>query len=89
MKLKAKNWKDVIKFADFALEVDHKCEKALYLKGKAFIELTDYNGAIETLQDLVEFHPDSQEGKKEFERAQKLQKQYNDKTSEMCKRMFN
>ena len=69
MNLKQQKWAEVLKFSDNALEVDHKSEKALYMKGRACIELTDYHKAIETLEDLMEFHPDSTDGKKELERA--------------------
>jgi len=33
--LKNKDYKEVVKFADDALAIDHKCVKALFLKGRA------------------------------------------------------
>jgi len=42
MCLKKKEWKEVIKFADDALEIDCKLPKALFLKGKALLEMTEF-----------------------------------------------
>jgi len=40
--LKKKEWKDVMKYADDTLELDKKYSKALFLKGKALIETTEF-----------------------------------------------
>lgn len=46
---KSKAWKEVLKYADEALLTDSNYPKALYHKGKAQIELSDFTHAIETL----------------------------------------
>ena len=64
--LKKKNWKEVIKFAEDALVIDHKCAKALFMKGKGLEELTEFEKAIDVFTDLVEFHPEHEEGIREL-----------------------
>jgi hypothetical protein len=39
---KRKDWKECVKAAEEALAVDHKWLKALYLKGKSYLEMTEY-----------------------------------------------
>ena len=39
------------------------------MKGKGYLEQTNYEKAIEALTDLVEFHPEDQDGKNELIRA--------------------
>jgi cytochrome c-type biogenesis protein CcmH/NrfG len=34
VKLRNKEWKELIKYADDALAVDHKCVKAIFMKGR-------------------------------------------------------
>ncbi len=87
--LKRKEFKDVVKYADDALEVDHKFEKALFLKGKALLEMTEYEKAIEVLTDLVGWYPENEEGKKELLKAETSFKKYKEKETKMFKKMFS
>lgn len=74
----------MIEYCNDALEVDHKMAKALFLKGRALSEQTEYAKAIEVLTDMVEFNPDNEDGKKELGRVQGLLKAYEDKTKKMA-----
>jgi len=47
IKLKNKEWKELIKHADEALAIDHRCVKALFMKGRGLYEETEYQKAIE------------------------------------------
>lgn len=67
--MKRKEWKEVIKFTDEALKIDHKCIKALFFKGKASIEETEYKSAIDCLTDLLEFEPTHEEAENELARV--------------------
>ena len=87
--LKNKEFKDVVKYADDALEVDHKFEKVLFLKGKALLEMTEYEKAIEVLKVLVEWYPENEEARKEFERAESSFKKYKEKETKMFQKMFS
>ena len=78
----------MIKFSDDALKVDHKYAKALFLKGKALIELTEFTQAIAVFEDLIEFNPEHEEGQKEYARAQALLKKYKETETKMFKKMF-
>jgi tetratricopeptide (TPR) repeat protein len=74
--LKRKDYKQVIKFVDDALEVDHKYTKALFLKGRALLEMTEYTKAIETFKDLLEFEPDNEEAKRELLKSETINRKY-------------
>jgi len=41
------------------LSVDHKYVKALFLKGRALLEMTEYTKAIEVFKDILEFEPEN------------------------------
>ena len=69
--------------------IDHRFSKALYLKGKALMEMTEYVKALEALRDLVEFDPNNEEGKRELQRAENIYKKYQDKEKDMFKKMFS
>lgn len=86
--LKQKEFKDALKFANDALEIDHKYIKALFLKGRALVQMTEYTQAIETFKDLLEFDPDNEEGKKELIKTEAAYKNYQDKETKMFKKMF-
>jgi tetratricopeptide (TPR) repeat protein len=66
---KNKDWKDVIKYADEALLMDAAYVKALYHKGRALLELTEYAGALQVLEQALAQEPDNAEVKKEMARA--------------------
>lgn len=60
--LKQQNLKDALKCCDEALENDHRSIKALYLKGKVLIEMTEFAKAIEVLTNLLEIEPENKDG---------------------------
>jgi len=84
-----KQWKEVIKQADEALTVDDKYVKAIYHKGRALLELTEYQNAIDVLQLALDLEPSNTEVKKELARAQDGLKKYQDKEAKMFKKMFS
>lgn len=47
VELKKKEYKQAIEYADECLKVDHKWLKALFLKGRALHEMTEFSQAIE------------------------------------------
>jgi lipopolysaccharide biosynthesis regulator YciM len=55
--LKLKDWPNVIKYADDALEVDSKFSRALFMKGKGHLEMTEFEKAVDALSKLVEYDP--------------------------------
>lgn len=68
--------------------MDHKYSKALFLKGRALQEMTEYTKALEVFQDLLEFEPENEEAKKELTRTETLLKKYKEKEAKMFQRMF-
>ena len=81
-------WKDVIKYADEALTTDSQYVKALFHKGRAQLELTEYALAIETLVKANTLEPDNVEVRKELARADLASKTHKDKEVKMFKKMF-
>ncbi len=73
---RAKAWKDVIKYADEALTVDNEYVKALYHKGRALLELTQYPEAIEVLGVASKKEPENGEVKREMGRAEAAMKRF-------------
>jgi tetratricopeptide (TPR) repeat protein len=67
---KSKAWKEVLKYADRALLTDHNYSKALYHKGRALIELTEYAKAIETLKQAATVDSGNSEILKKISRAE-------------------
>ena len=86
--LKREHYDECIKFCDEAIDVDHKHVKAIFLKGKAYIGKQDYLKAIEAFKDVLEFDPDNTDAPKEIQRAQVMQKKYDEKSTAMAKKMF-
>lgn len=39
------------------------------MKGKGFLELTEFEKAVDALSKLVEYDPENEDGRKEYERA--------------------
>lgn len=58
--------------------MDPRNTKCLYFRGKALIELQEYDRSVETLKQLVEIDPSHAEGRKEFERAKQIRKKFMD-----------
>ena len=73
---KSKAWKEVLKYADEALLTDPNYPKALYHKGKAQIELSDYTHALESLNLGASLDPGNSEIQKERSRGEKLLKKF-------------
>lgn len=73
---KNKAWKEVLKYAEEALLTDPNYPKALYHKGKAQIELSDFIHALESLNLAAQFDPGNSEIKKEIARGEQLYKKY-------------
>ena len=51
--------------------------------------MTEYEKAIEVLKDLVEWYPENEEARKEFERAESSFKKYKEKETKMFQKMFS
>ena len=83
-----KEWKDVIRYADEALTTDAQYVKALFHKGRAQLELTEYPLAIETLVKANTLELDNVEVKKELTRADLASKTHKDKEVKMFQKMF-
>ena len=62
--------------------------KAMYHKGRAKIELTEYTGALEVLKEALAQEPENAEVKREIARAETALKKYQEKEQKMFQRMF-
>lgn len=80
---KLKEWKDVIKYADEALTVDPEYVKALYHKGRALLEMTEYANGLEVLKLAASVEPANEEVKREIKRGEEAVKKHADKETKM------
>jgi tetratricopeptide (TPR) repeat protein len=85
---RAREWREVVKHAEEALTVDTQYVKALYHKGRAHLELTEYPAAIEALAKANTLEPQNAEVKKELARADNLMRAYKEKEAKMFQKMF-
>lgn len=85
---KRKDWREVIRYADEALTGDPLFVKALYHKGRALLEMTEYQAAIEVLTKASECDPGNAEVKRELVRAETALKGYQDRQAKMFQKMF-
>ena len=72
---KSKEWQDVLKYSEEALKTDTRYVKAIYYKGRAHLELAEYQKAIEILKEALTIE-NSEEVKKELARAENAYKIY-------------
>jgi cytochrome c-type biogenesis protein CcmH/NrfG len=52
---------ECITYCNDALEIDHRHVKALYLKGKAFINKTEYIKAADVFKCILEIDPENKD----------------------------
>ncbi|TNV85630.1 hypothetical protein FGO68_gene3643 [Halteria grandinella] len=86
---RGKEWKEVIRYADEALMTDPLYVKALYHKGRAQLELTEYALAIETLVKANTLEPENADVKRELARADLASRTFKDKEAKMFQKMFS
>lgn len=84
VKTKMKDWKDIIEISDKALELEPENIKALFFRGRALLNLTEYEKAIEIFNKILSLDKDNADAVKELARAKKERKAYEDK----CKALF-
>lgn len=84
VKTKMKDWKDIIEISDKALELEPENIKALFFRGRALLNLTEYEKAIEIFNKILSLDKDNTDAVKELARAKKERKAYEDK----CKALF-
>lgn len=63
------DWKSALNDSNKALDIDPKYTKALHRRGKAKLELKEYEDAITDFQKILEIEPNNQEVK--IERLQR------------------
>ena len=64
----------MVSYCDDCLKLDPRHIKAMFLKGRALTEMTEFNKAIETFTGLLEVEPEHAEAKTELKRANQLLK---------------
>ena len=73
----------MLKYSDEALLTDPNYPKALYHKGRALIELTEYTKAIETLKQAAMVDSGNSEIQKEISRAEQMLKKFQNSEAKM------
>lgn len=69
--------------------MDPKNTKALYFRCLAFLKLTEFEQASETVHTLLKIEPDHVEGKKLLVQVKKERQAYQDKEGRKFAKMFN
>ena len=72
--IKKKESQKVVDYCDECLKLDPSHIKAMFLKGRALIEMTEFKKAIEAFTALLDIEPDHAEAKNELKRANQLLK---------------
>lgn len=62
--------------------------KCLFFRGNAFLELEEYDKAVECLQKLINVDPNHKDGRNLFERAKKIRKDFRDTQTKKFSKMF-
>lgn len=84
VRTKMKDWKDIIEISDKALQLEPENVKALFFRGRALLNLTEYEKAIEIFNKLLAMDNANVDAAKELARAKKERKAYEEK----CKNLF-
>ena len=82
---KLKYWKEMVEITPKALELDPKNIKALFLDGKAQLNLAEYDQAIGNFKEILKIDPENKEAAKELLKCKKEKKKYQDKSRAMYK----
>lgn len=84
-----KEWDSIVNITDQILEFDPNNTKCLYFRGKAFLELQEYDNAVKYLTHLCHLDPSHIDGRNELERARKIRKEFLDKQTKAYSKMFS
>jgi tetratricopeptide (TPR) repeat protein len=74
-----KEWQSVVSITDQIIEMDPKSVKAYYFRGKAFVELQEYDKAFECLTKSCEIDPTNTDSKNELARIKRVRKDFVEK----------
>ena len=85
VKSKLKEWQDIVDISPKALEIDPNNIKALFFRGKAFLNLLEYDQAIEIFQKIQTIDSENKDVVKEIAKAKKEKKKYLEKQKELFK----
>lgn len=88
-KFKLKEYESIIGITDQVIEMDERNVKCWYFRGKAFMELREYAKAVDSFAKLVQIDPNHVEGRKEYDNAKKIKKQFLENEHKKYSRIFN
>lgn len=87
VKSKLKEWNDVVEFSVKALVIEPKNIKALFFRGKAYLNLLEYDEAIKVFNQILTLEKDNADVIKELAKAKLEKKKYNEKQKQMFKQI--
>lgn len=73
-KYKTKEYSSIIGITDQVIDMDPNNIKCYYFRGKAYIELKEFDNAVKAFTELTKIDPNYQEGKNELIRAKQIRK---------------
>ena len=88
-KAKLADWKAVVNSTAKAFELNSDHPKALFLLGRAHLNMQDYAEAISVLERLLGVDPQNQDARKELTVAKRLLKQHEDKEAKIYSNLFS
>ena len=79
---------ECIEACNRALEIDHRCSKALYWKARANTEEAEYDDAIKGYQEVLEIDAGNSEARKWLKETINMNNAYQQKIKLLAKKMF-
>ena len=69
--------------------MDPRNIKCWFFRGKAFLELQEYDQGVDCFKRLVEIDPANADGRKEYERAKQIKKKYQEEQHKKYSKFFS
>ncbi|CDW79222.1 peptidyl-prolyl cis-trans isomerase fkbp62-like [Stylonychia lemnae] len=88
-KYKTKEYQSIIGITDQVIDMDPNNIKCYYFRGKAYLELKEFDNAVNAFQELTKIDPNYQEGKNELIRAKQIRKQFIENEQKKYSRIFS
>jgi peptidyl-prolyl isomerase D len=87
-KYKLKEYESIINITEQIIEMDPNNTKALYFRGKAYLETQEYAKAVDSLTNLCRIDPNHSDGRAELERAKKVKKDFQEGQTKLYSKFF-
>ena len=87
-KFKRKKYTSIIKMTEKIMEMDPNNVKSLYFRGKAFLEMKDFDPSIDCFYRICQLDPTHSDGKSELIKAKKAKKDFEESERKKFAKLF-